>query len=184
MYSMYKMYSMYSTVQYRTVCTVPYITVQYVQYKLYRTVCTVCTVPYSMYRTVCIVPYSMYNLYCTIPNNPNRFLHQIIPLGRKDKNRKLMFDLLKPVLASEREARLKEERCRGIIKPDPNAIPNGPCNAQIWEEQVTQTSTTLLAFGVVFGHACGAASTTLQLEKRHRKTMKNIYITKKQTQNI
>ena len=34
--------------------------------------------------------------------------------------------ILKPGLAWEREARLKEKRCRDIVKSNPNTIPNDP----------------------------------------------------------
>ena len=61
---------------------------------------------------------------------------------KKNTKKKLKY---KPVLAMEREARLKEER-------DPNESQN------------------VFALQVVFGRACGAASTTFQIEKTKNPT--------------
>jgi len=51
------------------------------------------------------------------------------------------------------------------FKPQPQHHLNSPSNGKTWKEQAKQTSSTRLALHVVFGRACGAASTTFQVEK-------------------
>ena len=46
-------------------------------------------------------------------------------------------DANKPVLAWEREARLKEKHCRDIVQPNPTTIPNGPSNERTHQQKPT-----------------------------------------------
>ena len=64
----------------------------------------------------------------------------------------------------------KRIKRKSIARPQPQHYLNSPSNGKTWKEQAKQISSTCLAFHVVFGRACGAASTTFQIEKTRNPT--------------